>query len=56
MQLAKPVVATNPRLFGRGRVFDVDAPEPAQPSLSDDVKLFAATFCAGFLFVAILIA
>jgi hypothetical protein len=48
------VFAAHPKAFGRGpaRVLDEDA----QPSgLSSDLKLFAATFLAGFLFVSILI-
>ena len=55
MQLAKPVVATNPRLFGRGPVRELEAAAAAEANLSDDLKLFAATFLAGFLFVSILI-
>lgn len=45
----------DPRQFGRGLAFRHE-PE-AQPSwrLSDDLKLFAATFASGFLFVSILI-
>ena len=54
MHLVRPVFAPHPKAFGRGRVRDLDA--PAQPtSISDDLKLFAATFAAGFLFVSILI-
>jgi hypothetical protein len=54
MQFVRPAFAAHPKLFGRGpeRV----SGEPAQaPRLSDDLKLFAATFVAGFLFVSILI-
>jgi hypothetical protein len=54
MQLVRPFVAANPRLFGRGPVRSAAAAEPT-PQLSDDLKLFAATFLAGFLFVSILI-
>jgi len=54
MQLVRPIVATNPRLFGRGPVRRA-VPTAAAASLSDDVKLFATTFLAGFLFVSILI-
>ena len=55
MQLVRPVIALNPRLFGRGPAREVDA-SPERPSrLSDDLKLFAATFLAGVLFVSILI-
>ena len=48
--------AANPRLFGRGQVLDPSIPEVRDWSLPDDVKLFATTFAAGFLFVSILIA
>ena len=56
MQLFRPAFALNPRWFGRGPVRLREAPA-AQPALafSDDFKLFAATFLAGFLFVSILI-
>ena len=55
MQLVRPFIAANPRLFGRGPVRDVEASPVAEFSLSDDVKLFAMTFLAGFLFVSIVI-
>lgn len=56
MQLARPVFAPHPRLFGRGPVRDLASPAvPERWSISDDVKLFATTFVAGFLFVSILI-
>ena len=55
MQLVRPIFAAHPRLFGRGRVRDMAAKADQAPSLSDDLKLFAATFLAGFLFVSILI-
>ena len=43
--------------FGRARVRLLDAAEaPESPALSDDLKLFAGTFAAGFLFVSLLIA
>jgi len=43
------------RRFGR-RVPFLLGPPPAGPSaISDDVRLFASTFAAGFLFVAVLI-
>lgn len=54
MQLARPVYASDPRRFGR-RAVAIAATMPAQPALSDDLKLFALTFVAGFLFVSILI-
>ena len=56
MQLFRPVSASNPLLFGRGpaRVLEEEDVAP-EVRLSDDLKLFAATFAAGFLFVSILI-
>lgn len=54
MQLARPAYASDPRRFGR-RALAVVAVAPVQPALSDDLKLFALTFAAGFLFVSILI-
>jgi hypothetical protein len=54
MQLARPAHAPDPRRFGRRRVA-VAAAAPVQPALGDDLKLFALTFAAGFLFVSILI-
>jgi hypothetical protein len=55
MQLARPAFALDPRLFGRGRRRDLGESAPAATSLSCDLKLFATTFVAGFLFVSILI-
>jgi hypothetical protein len=48
------VFAAHPKAFGRGpaRVLE-EAIEPS--GLSSDLKLFAGTFLAGFLFVSILI-
>ncbi len=46
----------HPRLFGRGPVRSFTPVEPRRSALLDDVKLFATTFAAGFLFVSILIA
>jgi hypothetical protein len=54
MQLARPAFAADPRSFGRSRLRALRA-APAT-GLSDDFKLFATTFAAGFLFVSILIA
>ena len=59
MHFARPAFVTDPRRFGRGpaRFAALAAPLPAPaPALGDDVKLFAATFAAGFLFVSCLIA
>ena len=55
MQLVRPIVVSHPRRFGRGPVRDTEARAVADFSVSDDVKLFAMTFLAGFLFVSILI-
>jgi hypothetical protein len=55
MRAVKAAIAVDPRAFGR-RVCAPDAAfVPAAP-LSADVKLFATTFVAGFLFVSILLA
>jgi hypothetical protein len=54
MQLARPAFALDPRLFGRGRRWMLDAAQ-ASWAISDDLKLFATTFVAGFLVVSILI-
>jgi hypothetical protein len=56
MQLVRPAVATDPRLFGRGMIRNFGEPcSRHSTALSDDLKLFAATFIAGFVFVTILI-
>jgi hypothetical protein len=48
-------VRFHPRRFGRRAPF-TDAPRPARASaISDDVRLFAATFAGGFLFVSVLL-
>jgi len=55
MHLARPAFALHPRKFGRGRARVLDAPAAPEWRMSEDIKLFAATFVAGFLFVSILI-
>ena len=55
MQLARPGIAIDPRYFGRGRTWQLSA-EQFRLSWSDDLKLFATTFVAGFVFVSLLIA
>ena len=55
MQLVRPPFASHPRLFGRGPARVMAAAPQSRMTLSDDVKLFAATFAAGFLFVSIVI-
>ena len=55
MQFTRPAIAADPRRFGRG-VRRVLSAGSSAPGLSDDFKLFATTFVAGFLFVSILLA
>lgn len=56
MQLARPSFALDPKRFGKGRARVLDGyAEPARAAWSSDLKLFATTFVAGFLFVSILI-
>ena len=55
MAVVRPTVALEPRRFGRGPIFRGEAePLPAR-ALSHDLRLFAITFVAGFLFVSVLI-
>lgn len=55
MQLVRPLFAQHPTRFGRGPARNDGLPPERVSSLSDDVRLFAATFLLGFLFVSILI-
>ncbi len=55
MQTVRPLLGTDPKLFGRGRVRDLCVSIEPRENLFSDVKLFATTFVAGFLFVSILI-
>ena len=55
MQTVRPAIAMDPRRFGRGTKREVPAAASAS-GLSDDFKLFATTFLAGFLFISILLA
>ena len=55
MQLVRPAFALHPSLFGKGRARDVETPRANRAILSDDFKLFATTFVAGFLFVSMMI-
>ncbi|GAA3907126.1 hypothetical protein GCM10022276_27000 [Sphingomonas limnosediminicola] len=52
MLLARPARSINPRRFGRGPVKDA-GPAPTPAKISDDLKLFATTFAAGFVFVSV---
>ena len=44
------------RGFGRRAPFTAPAQPVRAPAISDDLRLFAATFAGGFLFVSVLIA
>lgn len=55
MQLRRLELSTNPRAFGR-RVVGPSCKPPARAASGDDLRLFATTFAAGFLFVTVLIA
>jgi hypothetical protein len=53
MHYVRPLIAAHPMSFGRGRAWLLEVIScPAE--IPGDVKLFAATFLAGFLFVSIL--
>ena len=55
MQLARPVIAADPRSFGRN--LPPARPAPGTPArLGDDRRLFAMTFLAGFLFFSVFLA
>ena len=55
MRTTRNALAIDPRSFGRKSPVAIALPMPA-PTLGDDLRLFGATFLAGFLFVSILIA
>jgi hypothetical protein len=42
--------------FGRRQPFALDAAVAPRPAIGDDLKLFAATFAGGFLFVSVFLA
>jgi hypothetical protein len=54
MQPARPAFAAHPSAFGRAPARRLEGPAP-QSRLWSDLKLFAMTFSAGFLFVSIFI-
>jgi hypothetical protein len=56
MAHARAAIALDPRLFGRGRMRLREEGRERSWVIADDLKLFATTFAAGFLFVSILIA
>ena len=50
-------IAIDPQAFGRGmQRAGVPALAPTQSRLSADLKLFATTFVAGFIFVSVYLA
>lgn len=55
MSFSRPAFAVSKRRFGRGPAWLAREMVRDERGLSDDIKLFATTFAAGFLFVAILI-
>ena len=55
MQLARPTIALDPKSFGKRRVRRAASASGSGSTLANDIKLFAATFLAGFVFVSILI-
>jgi len=56
MQLARSASAVHPRHFGRGPRRQVGLSQSSARLISDDFKLFATTFAAGFVFVSVLLA
>ena len=52
MSTLRTSIATDPLLFGR-RVRAAPIIEAKPQSMGDDLRLFAMTFAAGFLFVSI---
>jgi hypothetical protein len=55
MSFRRPAFALSQRLFGRGPTRVTAAIVSGESDLAEDLRLFAATFVAGFLFVSILI-
>jgi hypothetical protein len=55
MSFSRPAFASAQRRFGRGPVRFVAETAATNGGVFEDLKLFAGTFVAGFLFVSILI-
>lgn len=55
MQIGRPSFAMDPKLFGKGPARELSIISASGSGLSADLKLFATTFLAGFIFVSILI-
>ena len=47
---------SGPLVFGRRQPFLTEAVAAPAPGTSDDLKLFAMTYCAGFVFVTLFLA
>ena len=56
MRTTRALVAGDPLKFGRAAEWQLAADGEKRWTIPDDLRLFASTFAAGFLFVAILIA
>ena len=56
MQLARQASAVHPSRFGRGPRKQLESTALPASRISDDLKLFATTFAAGFIFVSVLLA
>jgi len=52
MHMFRPAIAIHPLQFGRRAAV---AEQAAAPGGADDLRLFATSFAAGFLFVSVLI-
>jgi hypothetical protein len=52
----RSAIARDPLRFGRSAARSVAITPPQASALGDDLKLFLATFGAGFLFVSVLLA
>jgi len=55
MSNVRPIIALSTRGFGRGPTWLCDAPTVQASAISGDLKLFATTFLAGFVFVSMLL-
>ena len=53
--MSRPATPVDPLRFGRRSSARAEARTNPETGLNDDLRLFAATFAAGFLFVSILI-
>jgi len=56
MRTARALVAADPLRFGRAAPPQFGTSNEQSWTIADDLRLFAATFVAGFLFVTILVA